>query len=347
MNHEPDDLRSLLFWELAQRREAGYDVGHLDDTVRAAVADPASSTEMLAKLLRDLEATSRPGFCEQDEPADLAGILATPDVHPDPPPPTEILEDRTRGGWLGRVAGNQLGKPVENGDHWTLRHLRDYLGRADAYPLLDYIPVLDPMPPGFQLRECWPTTTRGRIRGSERDDDIDYTILGLHVLETYGRGFTRADIAHEWLDRLPYLQTFTAERVVYRNLVMGVPVPQARLDHNPYREWVGAQIRGDVFGFVCPGNPRAAATLAYEDATLSHTANGVYGEMWAAALVAAAFTAGSARAALDASLPVVPPRSRLAGALRFVIRAVTRGRRGSRRGAISRPRTARTRGSTP
>ncbi len=29
------------------------------------------------------------------------------------------LADRILGGWLGRIAGNMLGKPVENGDYWT------------------------------------------------------------------------------------------------------------------------------------------------------------------------------------------------------------------------------------
>ena len=42
------------------------------------------------------------------------------------------------------------------------------------------------MPAGFELRECWPTTTRGRVSGSARDDDIDYTILLL------GTGFNEA-----------------------------------------------------------------------------------------------------------------------------------------------------------
>ncbi|MBG0851382.1 ADP-ribosylglycohydrolase family protein [Streptomyces spinoverrucosus] len=222
------------------------------------------------------------------------------------------------GAWLGRCTGCNLGKPVENGEHWTYQHLRGYLELAGAYPLRDYIPVLDPMPAGFELREFWPVTTRGRITESARDDDIDYTILGLHLLEEYGFGFTTADVAAEWLDRLPYTQTFTAERVAYRNLAIGLPPEQAGKVDNPYREWIGAQIRADIFGYVHPGNPRAAAELAYRDATLSHTANGVYGEMWAAALVAAAFT-GTAREAVETSLTCIPPRSRLAEAVTFVL----------------------------
>jgi len=218
-----------------------------------------------------------------------------------------------------------LGKPVEDGDHWTPERLRSYLELADAWPLSDYFPRLDPMPDGYVLRPCWVDTTRGRVRGSSRDDDVDYTILGLHLLETYGAELTSGDVADAWLRLLPMHQTYTAERVAYRNLAMGLRPPATAVYRNPYREWIGAQIRGDAFGYVHPGDPASAARLAYVDAAVSHVANGVYGEMWAAALVAAAFTATCPREALEVSLTVVPPRSRLAEALREVLDMHARG----------------------
>ncbi len=49
---------------------------------------------------------------------------------------------------------------------------------------------------------------------------------------------------------------------------------------------------------------------------LSHTGNGVYGAMWAAALVSAAFTAATAREAVDEALTVIPASSRLARTVR-------------------------------
>jgi ADP-ribosylglycohydrolase len=115
-----------------------------------------------------------------------------------------------------------------------------------------------------------------------------------------------------WLDRIPFTQTYTAERVVYRNLVDGRAPAEAATYRNPYREWVGAQIRADAFGMVSPGAPRQAALWAMRDARLSHVTNGIYGAMWAAALVAAAFTAATAREALESSLLHIPPGSRLA-----------------------------------
>jgi ADP-ribosylglycohydrolase len=136
---------------------------------------------------------------------------------------------------------------------------------------------------------------------------------------------TTEQIGALWLDRIPFTQTYTAERAAYRNLIHGLSPPETATHRNPYREWIGALIRGDVFGYVNPGDPGAAARLALVDARLSHVANGTYGEMWAAALVAAAFATDSAEVALRSSLTVVPSRSRLAEALATVLRLRTEG----------------------
>jgi ADP-ribosylglycohydrolase len=114
---------------------------------------------------------------------------------------------------------------------------------------------------------------------------------------------------------------YTAERVAYRNLVTGLVPPETARHRNPYREWIGAMIRADIFGYVSPGDPAGAARLAYRDAALSHTANGIYGEMWAAALIAAAFTSSDAREAIEQATLVIPARSRLRESLRATIDA--------------------------
>ncbi|GLF98019.1 ADP-ribosylglycohydrolase family protein [Streptomyces yaizuensis] len=228
------------------------------------------------------------------------------------------LSDRILGGWLGRIAGNMLGKPVERGDHWTRERIDRYLRRTDALPLTDYLPPppADAQPGEFELRPEWPQCVRGRIRGSCRDDDIDYAVLGLHLLEAHGFGFTTEQVGAMWLRRLPYLQTFTAERVAYRNLVNGLKPPQTAVHENPYQDWIGALIRADIYGWTSPGDPVRAAALARRDAALSHHGTGVHAAMWAAALVAAAFTAQGPRAALDTALAQIPPDGRLARTVR-------------------------------
>ncbi|MFJ1809221.1 MULTISPECIES: ADP-ribosylglycohydrolase family protein [unclassified Streptomyces] len=228
------------------------------------------------------------------------------------------LADRVLGGWLGRIAGNMLGKPVEQGDSWTRERIDRYLRRAAALPLTDYLPEPATEEDCLRLRPEWRECVRGRIHGSCRDDDVDYAILGLHLLETHGFGFSTEQVGDLWLLRLPYLQTFTAERAAYRNLTAGLKPPLTATYDNPYQEWIGALIRADIYGWTCPGLPRRAASLARRDAVLSHTGNGVYGAMFAAALISAAFTAPTVRHALDEALTVVPASSRLARTVRRV-----------------------------
>ncbi len=309
--HGSIDPRVLLRNELTQRAESGYDT----DAVLASLAGhgglEAVGERDAAKLLDELERVERRPGWPYVEPDDLAGIRAECDW-PETGSPMELdhgYEAAAQRAWVGRVAGNMLGKPVEG---WSRQAIHRLLRERDAWPLTDYFPP--PTESGDQLVgyvACWPETTLGRINGSARDDDIDYTILNLHVLRSYGPGFETDHVAATWLELLPYLQTYTAERVAIRNLTRGDPPSRAACWRNPYREFIGAAIRADVFGYISPGDPGRAAELAYRDAALSHRGNGIYSEMWCAALIAAAFTAPKAGVAVDRSLGVVPRRSRL------------------------------------
>ncbi|HEX6026209.1 MAG TPA: ADP-ribosylglycohydrolase family protein [Solirubrobacter sp.] len=321
--HDVLDLRELLSDEIVQRRESGYE---LDGAAASLEPDSVPSDE-LARRLDELESLRRSPGWHYDEPSTWDEIVAARGEEPPTLPPLSLseaeLRNRLHAAWLGRCAGCNLGKPFEG---WGRDAIRSYLTAAGAFPLDDYVPLLDPVPDGLPaLNESWPETTRGRIRAMARDDDTDYTILALHLLETHGLDFTTEDVAREWLLRLPFMQVYTAERAAYRNLILGLKPPLTARYRNPYREWIGAQIRADVFGYVCPGDPEAAARLGFVDASLSHVANGIYGEMWAAALIGACFTATSMSEALAAALAVVPARSRLAEALRHVAEQHARG----------------------
>ncbi|MDX6355450.1 MAG: hypothetical protein QOF98_2353, partial [Streptomyces sp.] len=304
--------------EIEQAAETGKDVAALRD--RLAPLGPQDDGQLL-DVYHDTLAAPLPADWPYFEGSDLADILGElPEKAADAAVPGRI-EDRIRGAWFGRIAGNMIGKPVEIGP--TRATIRAYLESVGAYPLTGYVPFdagADRSGLGLLLpEEVFAGTTRGNVDGSVRDDDIDYTILGLHVLETYGTGFTTRDIAYEWLSRFPVYQVYTAERATYQNLVREVPLEQAGEYRNPYREWIGALIRADIFGYVAAGDPRRAAVLAYRDAILSHRANGLYGEMWAAALVASAFVATSPEESIARSLESVPARSRLAAEVRTVV----------------------------
>jgi len=320
--HDVLDPRDLLADEWEQLRLSGHLVDELEPAVRASI--DAGTPEEMERQLDALRTVRRDPAWPYDEPSDAGAVLAAlGDARPAIPAVTDGLPDRLRGAWLGRAVGNTLGKPVEG---LTRNEIETYLRAAGQWPLTGYIPLLDALPAGVtRLHPSAPWATAGRFTDVPRDDDIDWTILGLHLLERYGRAFTTEHVGDEWLDRLPFTQTYTAERAAYRNLIGGFRPPETATYRNPYREWIGALIRADVFGFVSPGDPAGAARLALVDARLSHTANGIYGELWAAALVAAALVAERARDALEVALRVVPPRSRLAEVLTGVLDLHTRG----------------------
>ncbi|GAB2719470.1 ADP-ribosylglycohydrolase family protein [Nocardia thraciensis] len=319
--HPEGDPRALLYFEWLQRSESGYIVDDFAEEVRDLTHTPAPNPAACWQLLDRVETAPR----DPAWPYDEIGETAAPQRIAIPSQSGNRLYDRILGGWLGRCVGCTLGKPLENGFHWTPQLIRAYLERADAYPLTDYVPVLDPMPDGYRLQRSWPESTRGRIDGCPRDDDLDYTVLGLHLLEHHGTEFTAAEVAAEWLARLPFLQTYTAERVAYRNLIDGWAAPATARHRNPYREWIGAMIRADIYGYVCPDDPARAAALAARDASVSHTGNGIWAAMWAAALVSGAFSAPDALTAITLAQQVIPERSRLASALSQVIEDHRRG----------------------
>ncbi|TFE56782.1 ADP-ribosylglycohydrolase family protein [Streptomyces sp. ICN441] len=230
-------------------------------------------------------------------------------------------ERRLHAAWLGRAAGCLLGKPVEKLPLHAIRALARATGN---WPLSTWFTAKG-VPPGLLAAHPWnrrsaPTSLAENIDGMPEDDDLDYPLLNLLLLQRYGQGFGTADVARLWLDELPAGRTFTAERVAYRNLLQGVEPPATATRHNPFREWIGAAIRADVHGWTHPGDPAAAAEAAHRDAVLTHTANGVYGAMFvAAALAVAAGGAADVHMCLREGLRVVPPRSRLAGAVRHGI----------------------------
>src|SRR5262245_33415979 len=234
--------------------------------------------------------------------------------------PSEVLSERIQRAWEGRISGCQLGKPVEI---LSMREghaaLTAYLDSVDSLPVRDYIGYRDVR---WVQREC----CRGHLTRSEPDDDINYSVLALWLLERYGAELTTADVARGWLNLLPAGATFTAERAAYRVLLDRARerFPQGgeagfdlyECSNNPYNDWIGAQIRADVYGWVCPGRPALAAELARRDAALSHRSDGVYGAMFVAAL-GAALAAAKPTDALVQALEQIPGDSGAAQAVRL------------------------------
>jgi hypothetical protein len=94
------------------------------------------------------------------------------------------------------------------------------------------------------------------------------------------------------------------------NFLKSYVPPYTAFYKNPYREWIGAQIRGDYYGYVA-GNPEQAADFAWRDASISHIKNGIYGEMLISAMLAYAKTSENILNVIYAGLSQIPSTSRL------------------------------------
>ena len=204
---------------------------------------------------------------------------------------TMLMDDhaRLRNAWQGRISGCMLGKPVEV---LSMREghaaLTAYLERAGALPLREYVPFDGREPLVAPSQTC----CRDLMTRSEPDDDIHYSVLALMMLERHGRALSTVHVAQTWLRNLPAAATYTAERAAYRTLLMkgdtwfaerGEPgFDLAECADNPYNDWIGAQIRADVYGWVAPGDPELAARLATADAALSHRGDGIGGAVFVA-----------------------------------------------------------------
>ena len=307
--------RQFIRAEINQRKEEGCNVEEISARIGHALNSNASDTD-LETLYEELIALPIDSAFPYVEPSDLDEIRSQrPDARRKPDQSNiektsekGVLPDRIYGGWLGRVAGCTLGKPVEG---WKKDRIDNFLKDNQELPLTDYFPFKEKW-----IAAALRPSTRGHIEYMDRDDDIDFTIIGLIALERHGAGLTSRAMAYSWMENMPFRMVCTAEYAAYRNFAMDILPPESASYRNPFREWIGAQIRADVFGYAAPGSPEKAAGLAYQDAAVSHTKNGIYGEMLVAAMVSAAFSCESAEDIITAGLEEIPAKSRLAAAVR-------------------------------
>lgn len=228
-----------------------------------------------------------------------------------------MRRDHIAGAWIGRCAGCLLGKPIEGALSSRLWQLLDHFGYEE---IPDYIWKF----PGLTEEDCenfgwnnpWWYINTDSFPG---DDDTNYTVMAMALVKNKGINFTPSDMADFWLENVPILRTYSAERVAYRNFINNIEPPDSAVFRNPYREWIGAQIRADFFGYVALGQPELAAELAWRDASISHVKNGIYGSMWVAAMLAAAFNQTDVRRIIEIGLSEIPEKSRLFEAITEIL----------------------------
>lgn len=157
---------------------------------------------------------------------------------------------------------------------------------------------------GKEIRKRFP-----RIRGflkkpSLYNDDITFQLALLQTVLDKGRNLTSNDIALNWVAMIPF--GWSAENIALNNLKLGLKPPESGLVCNPFREWIGAQMRAPICGYLAAGDPELASHLAWQDAVISHSNNGILGEVYNAVMTSLAFIDSDLRRVLKKSVEWIP-----------------------------------------
>ncbi len=319
-----------LFQEYHQCYNEGLNVEKYYDLFLAIVHMPRSVfKERLGEVVFDIvnNSETRKDFC-YNEPSDLETIKALQK-------PYELkhfnlnkneMGNKIYGAWMGRVCGCVLGKTVEG---CSSDEIKAFLKETNNYPLKRYLYYSD-LNAKKSKKYNFDFSARCYVDKFDdftpEDDDTNYTVLNQIIVDKFGRDFTPYDVKRAWLSLQTRDAHCTAEKVAYVNFINGFNPPKSAMYKNPYREWVGAQIRGDYFGYINPGNPEIAAEMAFRDASVSHTKNGIYGEMFVAAAIATAAVSNDMEDIILGGLSQIPATSRLYEDIMSVVSGYNDGR---------------------
>ncbi|MCI8320949.1 MAG: ADP-ribosylglycohydrolase family protein [Dorea sp.] len=292
--------------DTAPYRQRAQEIMDMEDDKEAESA----AILLYEKLQKELV---RPDYPYQ-EPEELDRIIALFPEEKEAEP--ENLKDRLLGAWVGRAAGCLLGQPVEG---WERERITGFAKATGNYPIQSYMSseISEEIRGKFQIKD-YPGNYGNKmiswvnhITCMPEDDDMNYTVMGVGIVEKYGHDFQPVDAAEFLTTNIPIFLTCTAERMAYKNIINGILPPKSASYGNPYREWLGAQIRADGYAYINAGNPYKAAVMAVKDASVTHTKNGIYAAAFCAALIAESAVADHAKEAIQCALLYIPKTSRL------------------------------------
>ncbi|HEY5585430.1 MAG TPA: ADP-ribosylglycohydrolase family protein [Ruminiclostridium sp.] len=193
-------------------------------------------------------------------------------------------------GWLGKIIGIRHGSNIES---WSYEAIEKVYGEVENY-LFDF-------------------------KNFAADDDSNGPMFFLRALEDYTHtsDITAEQIGLTWLNYAPFEHGFywwggygkSTEHTAYLNLRNGIMAPRSgSIEQNgaAVAEQIGGQIFIDTWGLVVPGDFKLAAQYAEKAASVSHGGNGVYGGMFIAACISAAFIENDLMEILEDGLSVIP-----------------------------------------
>lgn len=197
--------------------------------------------------------------------------------------------DKMRGCWLGKAIGGTLGTPFE-----PTRGVFD----VDFY-------------------------TSDLENGMLPNDDLDLQLVWLNAAERYGCSVSAEKLSEYWI--LGIVPNWAEYGVGKSNLRLGINAPASGKFNNKYKDSNGAWIRSEIWACLAPGHPEIAVKYAYEDASVDHADEGVYSEIFMAALESAAFVENDRMKLIDIALSYIPSECECAKAVSKLLELYSSG----------------------
>lgn len=188
--------------------------------------------------------------------------------------------DKVYGCWLGKSIGGSLGMPFE--------------GYQCFLDLDFYDPIPDnPVP----------------------NDDLDLQLVWLAHMQEKKANLNSNYLGNAWLD---HITCNPDEYGVARwNLRRGIQPPLSGLHNNWFTCGMGAAIRSEIWACLFPGKPKISTWYAFQDASVDHAGEGVYAEIFLAAIQSETFVTQDIQKIFQVGLSFLPDSSRLKKAIQY------------------------------
>jgi ADP-ribosylglycohydrolase len=155
------------------------------------------------------------------------------------------------------------------------------------------------------------------------NDDLDLQLVWLNAVEKYGRATNAAILGEYWHSYIT--PNWSEYGVGMNNMRLGLVPPLSGYVHNRHRDSCGAFIRSEIWACLAPGHPEVAVRYAYEDAIVDHSHEGVYGEIFCAAVQSAAFVESDPQKLIAIGLSWIPQDCGVARGIQSVINSFKEG----------------------
>ena len=141
-------------------------------------------------------------------------------------------------------------------------------------------------------------------------------LIWLKLLEERGVDPALPEFAEYW-NRYASSYPWNEYGFFMRNYQRGLRPPVAGCFENYYIDEMGSPIRSEIWACLHPGDPQTAAKMAWKDSAVDHAGGeGTYGEMFWAAVEAAAFVIDDPITLIRIGLNMIPLSSHIARSIR-------------------------------